>query len=136
MREAQQRTVQDAVATRRDVDRLTIAQAEAAAEREQAATAHNAEVQRLQHDAQQASLAAEVNRAKAAQYDDMAAHAHNIEQELRQMREQGQAQLEAEQLAASLAAELKVCTTALGKQSLLWNHRVQCAYAAVTCTLP
>lgn len=136
MRESQQRTVQDAAAARREVARLTTAEAEAVAERDRAAAEHSTEVQHLQHEAQQASLAAEINSAKAAQYDNIAAHMHRVEEELRQMREQEPARLEAEQLAASVMTKLKVCTSALSKQALLWDQvHVQCSCNTV-CVLP
>ena len=57
----------------------------------------------------QAALAAEINKAKAAQYDELAAHADGLEQSLKLLQGQERARHELEQRAAELATMLKVC---------------------------
>eukprot|EP00892_Ulva_mutabilis_P012222 jgi/Ulvmu1/9372/UM050_0124.1 len=105
--EAQQRTLKEVAALQREVSRLQAAEVTAAAERDEGQAVHAAQVQRLQREAQEAGLAAQINEAKAAQYDEMAAHAEHLEQAIKPLQGQAQARLQAEQRVAMLETELK-----------------------------
>lgn len=78
--EAQSRLEDEVTGLRRDNARLRAAAGDAAAAADSDVGALSARIERLERDVVAATVAAEVNEAKAALYDEVAAHARSLEE--------------------------------------------------------
>ena len=84
-REAHQKSSDEAAALHRDNAQLQAALADTRAATTDDVKSRDAQIERLQSDLRQASMAAEVNQAKADVYDELKQHTRQLEAQLREV---------------------------------------------------
>ena len=85
-KDALKNSMKDVAVLRDEIEQMKASSAGGLKETADAARPDQSELSRLQEEVQQVTIAAEINKAKADLYDEVAKHAQDLEEELKKLR--------------------------------------------------
>jgi uncharacterized protein YdbL (DUF1318 family) len=109
-KDALQQSIETVAALKGEIEQLKAKAAGTASEVTCDAGEHLAQLSCLQKQLEQATISAEINKAKADLYDDVTSHAHKLEEEVQKLRSADMERAVSQQETERVSASLKVVT--------------------------